>query len=63
MTLEIHVLAWDRHKYVVELNQLMGPQPIHIFNFVFVDWLTCKILITNLTSRCTIEIYSDKTFV
>jgi len=27
MTLEIQVLAWDRHKYVRGLNQLMGYQP------------------------------------
>jgi len=27
MTLEIQVLAWDRHKNVVGLNQLMGSQP------------------------------------
>jgi hypothetical protein len=26
MTLEINVLARDRHKNVAELNQLMGPQ-------------------------------------
>jgi hypothetical protein len=63
MTLDIQVLAWNRHKTVAELKRLMGSQPIHIFIFVFVDWLTCKILITNLTSRCTIEIYRHKTFV
>ena len=48
MTLDIQVLAWNRHKTVAELNLLMGSQPIHIFTFVFVDWLTCKILITTL---------------
>ena len=65
MTLDIQVLAWNRHKTVAELNRLMGSQPIHIFIFVFVDWLTCKILITTLckTSRSTIEIYRHKTFV
>ena len=25
MTVEIHVLAWDRHKHVAELNRLMDP--------------------------------------
>jgi hypothetical protein len=33
MTLEIQVLAWDRHKNVVELNQLMGSQPSPLDNW------------------------------
>jgi hypothetical protein len=27
MMLEIQVLSWDRHKYVTELNLLIGSQP------------------------------------
>jgi hypothetical protein len=26
MALEIHILAWNRHKHVVGLNRLMGSQ-------------------------------------
>ena len=32
--LEIQVLAWDRHKDVVELNQLMGSQPSSLDNWI-----------------------------
>ena len=32
MTLEIQVLAWDRHKNVVGLNRLMGSQPSPLEN-------------------------------
>jgi hypothetical protein len=35
MLMEIQVLVWDRHKYVVGLNQLMGSQPIpHLDNWI-----------------------------
>jgi hypothetical protein len=27
MTMEIHVLAWNRHKMLAELNRLIGSQP------------------------------------
>ena len=32
MTLEIKVLAWDKHKKVAELNQLKGSQPSPLDN-------------------------------
>jgi hypothetical protein len=34
MLMEIQVLVWDRHKYVVGLNQLMGSQPPHLDNWI-----------------------------
>jgi hypothetical protein len=34
MTLEIQILVWDRHKNVVELNQLMGFQPSPLENWI-----------------------------
>ena len=34
LTLEIQVLAWDRHKYVAGLNRLMGFQPSHIDSWI-----------------------------
>jgi hypothetical protein len=34
MTLEIHVLAWDRHKNVAGLNRLMGSQPSPLDNWI-----------------------------
>jgi hypothetical protein len=30
MTLEIHVMVWDRHKTVAGLNQLIGCLPLFI---------------------------------
>jgi hypothetical protein len=30
MTIEIHVVVWDRHNNVVGLNLLMGSQPVLI---------------------------------
>ena len=33
MKLEIQVLAWDRHKYVAGLNQLMGSQRSNLDNW------------------------------
>jgi len=36
MALEIQVLAWDRHKYEVVLNQFMIPHPLfHAFNHLY----------------------------
>ena len=35
--LEIHVLAWDRHSNVVELNRLMGSQPSLLDNWISND--------------------------
>ena len=34
MTLEIRVLAWDRHKNVVGLNRLMAFQPSPLDNLI-----------------------------
>jgi hypothetical protein len=34
MTLEIQVLAWDRHKNVAGLNRLMGSQPSPLDNWI-----------------------------
>jgi hypothetical protein len=34
MTLEIQVLAWDRHKKVAGFNWLMGSQPSSLNNWI-----------------------------
>jgi hypothetical protein len=34
MTLEIQVLAWDRHTNMTELNRLMGFQPSPLDNWI-----------------------------
>ena len=34
MTLEIHVLIWERHKNVADLNRLMGPQLFPLDNWI-----------------------------
>jgi len=35
MTLEIQVLAWDRHTIVSGLNWLMRSQPYHLDNWIY----------------------------
>jgi hypothetical protein len=35
MTLEIQILAWDRHENVVGLNRLMGSLPSSLYNWIF----------------------------
>ena len=35
MTLEIQTLAWDRHKNVAGLNQIIGSQPSPLGNWIF----------------------------
>ena len=35
MTLEIQVLAWERHKNVAGFNWLMGSQPSPLDNWIF----------------------------
>jgi hypothetical protein len=34
MTLDIHIMDWDRHKHVAGLNQLMGYQPPLLVQFI-----------------------------
>jgi hypothetical protein len=34
MTLEVQVLAWDRHTDVAVLNWLIGPQPSPLDNWI-----------------------------
>jgi hypothetical protein len=42
MMLEIQVLAWDRHKHVAGLNQLMGSQI-----FPFDNWVSMLTILFN----------------
>ena len=45
MTLEILVLAWDRHKHMVALNRLMGSQPPPL----------CKIALSSIYSSTLVK--------
>ena len=57
MTLEIQVLAWDRHKNVARFNWLMGSQPSSLDNWIS-NSNTYKQMIkksSHETSHCLIE--------
>ena len=41
MTLEIHVLAWDRHKSVMVLNRLMGSHT-PLYDLLFISALSLE---------------------
>ena len=65
MTLEIQVLAWDRHRNMEGLKRFIGSQPSPIDNWMFKDTIdinkmNCELMLTYDTPAYMFNVYKNQ---